>query len=50
MKKDGVGDAAAVFAEHRPYLFAVAYRMLGIAEDILQDAWIRFSDARVEEL
>ena len=53
MKKDGVGGDAAVFAEHRPYLFAVAYRMLGIAEDaedILQDAWIRFSDARVEEL
>ena len=39
---------AGLFAEHRPYLFAVAYRMLGIAEDaedVLQDAWLRFSAA-----
>jgi DNA-directed RNA polymerase specialized sigma24 family protein len=38
-------DHAAVFAEHRRYLFAVAYRMLGVAEDaedVLQDAWLRF--------
>lgn len=43
----------AVFDEHRSYLFAVAYRMLGIAEDaedILQDAWLRFSGARVGDL
>ncbi len=42
-----------MFAEHRPYLFAVAYRMLGIAEDaedVLQDAWLRFSTTRVEDL
>ena len=53
MKREGEGDHAVLFAEHRPYLFAVAYRMLGIAEDsedILQDAWIRFSELRVEEL
>ena len=36
---------AELFAEQRPYLFAVAYRLLGIAEDAddaLQDAWLRF--------
>lgn len=46
-------DRTVLFTEHRPYLFAVAYRMLGIAEDaedILQEAWIRFSGVRVEEL
>jgi RNA polymerase sigma-70 factor (ECF subfamily) len=40
----------------RPYLFAVAYRMTGSAsdaEDLVQDAWIRYLDAgkpRVESL
>ena len=46
-------DLAALFAEHRPYLFAVAYRMLGIAEDaedVLQDAWLRWSAADVGEI
>lgn len=36
--------AAALFAEHRPYLFGIAYRMLGSAaeaEDVLQDAYLR---------
>jgi RNA polymerase sigma-70 factor (TIGR02957 family) len=35
-----------VFAENRPLLFAVAYRMTGSvadAEDIVQDAWLRWS-------
>ena len=35
------------FAEHRPRLFALAYRMLGAAtdaEDVLQEAHLRFSD------
>lgn len=43
-------ERATLFAEHRPYLFAVAYRMLGIAEDAedtLQDAWLRFAAAPV---
>lgn len=34
------------FTADRPYLFAVAYRLLGRAEDaedVLQDAWLRFS-------
>ncbi|QAY60109.1 RNA polymerase sigma-70 factor [Microbacterium protaetiae] len=37
--------AAAQFAEHRRRLFGIAYRMLGTvadAEDVLQDAWIRW--------
>jgi RNA polymerase sigma-70 factor (ECF subfamily) len=38
--------ALALFQEHRPVLFGIAYRMLGSAadaEDILQDAWIGWS-------
>jgi RNA polymerase sigma-70 factor, ECF subfamily len=37
-----------VFEDHRDLLFAVAYRMLGTAsdaEDIVQDAWLRWSAA-----
>ncbi|MEZ4504129.1 MAG: RNA polymerase sigma factor SigJ [Dehalococcoidia bacterium] len=44
---------AAWFAEHRNYLFAVAYRILGVAEDaedVLQDAWLRFAAVPVEEV
>jgi len=40
--------AAAQFAEHRRRLFGIAYRMLGTvsdAEDVLQDAWIRWQTA-----
>jgi RNA polymerase sigma factor (sigma-70 family) len=42
-----------VFQEQRPRLFSIAYRMLGSAcdaEDVLQDAWVRFDKARTEEL
>jgi RNA polymerase sigma-70 factor (ECF subfamily) len=42
-----------LFQTHRPALFAIAYRMLGSAtdaEDVLQDAWLRFSAARPEDL
>jgi RNA polymerase sigma-70 factor (ECF subfamily) len=41
------------FAEHRSYLFGVAYRLLGIAEDaedVLQDCWLRFARAAPEDL
>jgi RNA polymerase sigma-70 factor (ECF subfamily) len=41
------------FQSHRPALFAIAYRMLGSAtdaEDVLQDAWLRFSAARPEDV
>ncbi|MHA6761126.1 RNA polymerase sigma-70 factor [Streptacidiphilus sp. PAMC 29251] len=39
-------DALALFQEHRPVLFGIAYRMLSSAadaEDILQDAWLNWS-------
>jgi RNA polymerase sigma-70 factor (ECF subfamily) len=42
-----------LFAEHRAYLFAVAYRLLGIAEDaedVVQDAWLRFANVDPDEL
>jgi RNA polymerase sigma-70 factor (TIGR02957 family) len=38
-----------LFQAQRPRLFAVAYRMLGSAsdaEDVVQDAWLRYSSAR----
>jgi RNA polymerase sigma-70 factor (ECF subfamily) len=40
--------ATDVFEEHRPVLMGVAYRMLGRvadAEDVVQDAWLRWSGA-----
>ncbi|MFG2437517.1 RNA polymerase sigma factor SigJ [Streptomyces sp. NPDC048508] len=40
--------ATDVFEEHRPVLTGVAYRMLGRvadAEDVVQDAWLRWSAA-----
>jgi RNA polymerase sigma-70 factor (ECF subfamily) len=41
-------EAAAVFAEVRPRLFGIAYRMLGSAldaEDLLQEVWVRWQTA-----
>lgn len=41
------------FQHLRPRLFSVAYRMLGTrsdAEDVVQDAWLRWSASRTEEL
>ncbi|WP_189247949.1 RNA polymerase sigma-70 factor [Streptosporangium pseudovulgare] len=46
----GAGDldhAVAVFAEVRPRLFGIAYRMLGSAteaEDLVQDVWLRWQN------
>ena len=40
-------DELQRFTALRPRLFSIAYRMLGIradAEDVLQDAWLRWSD------
>src|SRR5689334_17136830 len=41
------------FAALRPRLFSIAYRMLGTradAEDVLQDAWLRWHKADPDEL
>lgn len=43
-------DATAVFEEQRGRLFGIAYRMLGTvadAEDVVQDAWLRWSQVAV---
>ena len=42
-----------LFQANRPRLFGVAYRMLGSAsdaEDVVQDAWLRFSTAQPADL
>jgi len=42
-----------MFAEQRPTLFGIAYRMLGSvadAEDVLQDAWLKWSSVDVASL
>jgi RNA polymerase sigma-70 factor (ECF subfamily) len=41
-------DRVQAFAQHRPLLFSIAYRMLGSAadaEDVLQDAYLRWQRA-----
>ena len=41
-------DGLSAFAEVRPRLFGIAYRMLGSAaeaEDIVQDVWLRWQAA-----
>ncbi|MEJ2889547.1 RNA polymerase sigma factor SigJ [Actinomycetospora aeridis] len=41
-------DPAAVFADHRPVLYGLAYRLLGSAsdaEEVLQEAFVRWYDA-----
>lgn len=55
---EGIPDTAAptaltMFSEHRSALFSIAYRMLGTindAEDVLQDAFIRWQQASREEI
>lgn len=42
-------DSTALFETERPRLFGLAYRMLGTigdAEDIVQEAWLRWAEAR----
>jgi len=42
-----------LFQANRPHLFGVAYRMLGSAsdaEDVVQDAWLRYAAARPSDL
>jgi RNA polymerase sigma factor (sigma-70 family) len=46
-------DLAQLFEEHRTRLRAVAYRMLGSvseADDAVQEAWLRLSRSRAEEI
>ncbi|EHK63183.1 RNA polymerase sigma-70 factor [Achromobacter arsenitoxydans] len=41
-------DSVLVFDQHRPRLYAIAYRMLGAvaeAEDVVQEAWLRWHGA-----
>jgi RNA polymerase sigma-70 factor (ECF subfamily) len=45
MSASAKADDTDAFTRHRPRLFGVAYRMLGSrsdAEDVLQDAWLRW--------
>ncbi|MDA0352556.1 MAG: RNA polymerase sigma factor SigJ [Chloroflexi bacterium] len=53
MTTTGIDRRTEVFAEQRPYLFAVAYRLLASAEDAddaLQDAWLRFAAVDLESI
>jgi RNA polymerase sigma-70 factor (ECF subfamily) len=48
MSTSSPGEAAATFEPLRPWLIRIAYRMLGSlsdAEDIVQDAFLRWNDA-----
>ena len=50
---EGVSDAATQFDALRPRLMRVAYRMLGSvadAEDVVQDAWLRWADTDRDEV
>jgi len=46
-------DELQLFEGQRPRLFSIAYRMRGSAsdaEDVLQDAWLRFNDADTADI
>ncbi|MGH2585058.1 MAG: RNA polymerase sigma-70 factor [Dehalococcoidia bacterium] len=46
-------ERATAFQEHRALLFSIAYRMLGTvteAEDAVQETYLRYSTAKVEEV
>src|ERR1051326_9051552 len=46
-------DRVEAFEDHRAYLFSIAYRLMGSvsdAEDILQEAFLRWDRARSDEV
>ncbi|HWD28315.1 MAG TPA: RNA polymerase sigma factor SigJ [Rhizomicrobium sp.] len=48
-----MNDSLATFETHRAHLLAIAYRMLGemsAAEDVAQDAWLRWRRAEGEDI
>ncbi len=48
-----INDATDIFESHRSRLFGIAYRMLGRradAEDVLQDAYLRWQEAGVKDI
>lgn len=48
-----MNDNAVAFEQHRHVLMALAYRMLGTAsdaEDVVQEAWLRWSQVDVDEV
>ena len=50
MPESSVRSATSIFEEQRRRLMGVSYRMLGSvvdAEDVVQDAWLRWSAADV---
>src|SRR3954454_3873579 len=53
MNTEQVGDATAVFEEHPSILIGAAYRILGSrrdAEDVVQEAWLRWADVDHETI
>jgi RNA polymerase sigma-70 factor (ECF subfamily) len=53
LERDDLDDRGLTFEHHRPRLFGIAYRMLGTradAEDVLQDAYIRWHAASMAEI
>src|SRR5262245_14446433 len=52
-RRPATSRAGNVFQSHRPRLFGIAYRMLGTradAEDVLQDAYLRWHEAAESEI
>ncbi len=50
---DAANAPARAFAAHRQFLIAIAYRILGQltdAEDVVQEAWLRWSGVRTAEV
>jgi RNA polymerase sigma-70 factor (ECF subfamily) len=46
-------ESVQIFESHRARLFGLAYRMLGVraeAEDVVQDAFLRWKDVRLDEV